>query len=408
VEFQLALTEIVQKQGKGVFFDVRQLKGLLMDTGVEKKHITQITAFLETGHLKQIIENTPTQINTITYNQLIDNIHKDTEYQHEIITNILTCILTAMGIGNKSHSEPKKYEPTIFSTPENTLRPLKSEYATMKTLLDKLLRQESTQTSPQTNNNTTKILTKEEAKKLSGPYIIIPLGYTKIDNNAFEKRRDIVRVIIPNFVTYIGNYAFEYCRNLKSIILPDSVTTIGSDTFFGCHRLVISCSINSYAHNYCLKNNIPLYKKKQKTSTIKNKNPTTIYNSVIIPNNFNTTHTDNHITIPYGSTEIDNYAYAYSKRLTSVTIPASVKTIGYHAFNFCENLTMVTISNSVTTINNYAFSGCRNLTHITIPDSVTAIDKNAFLGCDKLAVSCSKNSYAHQYCLKNNIRVQVM
>ena len=49
--------------------------------------------------------------------------------------------------------------------------------------------------------------------------------------------------------------------------------------------------------------------------------------------------------VTYSVTRIEEMAFAYSPRLTSITIPESVTSIGYGAFDYCSNLTAVHISN---------------------------------------------------------------
>ncbi len=83
--------------------------------------------------------------------------------------------------------------------------------------------------------------------------------------------------------------------------------------------------------------------------------------------------------IPNSVTSIGRYAFATCESLTSINIPTSVTSIGNSAFAWCTNLTSVNIPNSVTSIGNYAFS-CTNLTSVTIPNSVTSIGKYTF--CD--------------------------
>ena len=61
-----------------------------------------------------------------------------------------------------------------------------------------------------------------------------------------------------------------------------------------------------------------------------------------------------------------------------VTIPSTlggypVVGINDYAFEYCSKITSITIPDSVTSIGDYAFSRCSGLTSITIPDSVTII-----------------------------------
>ena len=126
------------------------------------------------------------------------------------------------------------------------------------------------------------------------------------------------------------------------------------------------------------------------------------------------------VTVPYGVTNIWDYAFSGCEDLSSVSIPGSVEDIGPYAFSGCENLTefivaddnpfyksvdgvllsndgtllctypagksaaAYTIPSSVSTIGNSAFSGCKNLTGVTIPDSITIIAESAFWHCTAL------------------------
>ena len=108
------------------------------------------------------------------------------------------------------------------------------------------------------------------------------------------------------------------------------------------------------------------------------------------------------VTIPNSVTSIGNGAFQNCIALTA--IPNSLVSIGNNAFQYCPGLTSITIPNSVTSIGNGAFGGCVNLISITIPDSVTSIGDNAFYLCPpNLIISCSKDSAAYEYCIKNNI-----
>ena len=87
----------------------------------------------------------------------------------------------------------------------------------------------------------------------------------------------------------------------------------------------------------------------------------------------------------YSVTRIDNFAFYYCTRLTSVTIPNSVTWIGGGAFENCSSLRSVTIPNSVTWIGDEAFRSCSSLPSVTIPNSVTSIGGETFYGCTGLS-----------------------
>ena len=100
-----------------------------------------------------------------------------------------------------------------------------------------------------------------------------------------------------------------------------------------------------------------------------------VYNSDII---------DGTVEIPEGVTEIDNWAFAECKSLTSIEIPENVTKIGDYAFNSCESLTSIEIPEGVTKIGEFAFCDCISLKSITIPSSVTEIGDGAFFRCKSL------------------------
>lgn len=118
------------------------------------------------------------------------------------------------------------------------------------------------------------------------------------------------------------------------------------------------------------------------------------------------------VTIPYGVTSIEDYAFA-GTGLTKVAIPASVELIGCGVFAYCDNLSSFSgkfaskdcrtlnyyntivafapkglnsyvIPSGITSVGESAFEGCGNLTNITLPKSVTLVEASAFYGCSKL------------------------
>ena len=90
------------------------------------------------------------------------------------------------------------------------------------------------------------------------------------------------------------------------------------------------------------------------------------------------------MTIPNSVTSIEQGAFRYCSRLTSVTIPNSVMSIGDYAFERCFGLTSVTIPNSVMSIGKYAFRYCSGLTSVTIGSGVENIDPSVFAYCPEL------------------------
>lgn len=84
-----------------------------------------------------------------------------------------------------------------------------------------------------------------------------------------------------------------------------------------------------------------------------------------------------------------------------------VKEIWEQAFIGSPNLKLVMLGKEVTRIEDYAFAYCPKLTNIYIPPTVTEIGYYLFYG-NNTTVSCIKGSPIHNWCLQNNIPVNVI
>lgn len=77
--------------------------------------------------------------------------------------------------------------------------------------------------------------------------IVIPVGTTKIGDNAFKSCFNLKSITIPNSVTSIGIASLQQL-NFSSITIPDSVKSIGAGAFYGCRYLkeviILSKKIN--------------------------------------------------------------------------------------------------------------------------------------------------------------------
>ena len=147
--------------------------------------------------------------------------------------------------------------------------------------------------------------------------VVLPEGIEEIPEGMFYKCSNLTTVNIPSTVKTIGQFAF-WGSGIKSITIPNTVTSIGASAFRECENLTTA-----------------------KLST--------------------------------GVTELPEYMFYYSEKLTNVTIPSTVVTIGNSAFAH-TGITKITIPSSVKKIESYAFYGCYNLTGIvTIPSNVTSI-----------------------------------
>jgi hypothetical protein len=181
------------------------------------------------------------------------------------------------------------------------------------------------------------------------PVVSLPDSIINIGEYAFAGNNNLVSIIVPSSVKYIDNNAFDHCTALTNVTISDGVTIIGASAFYWCTSL------------------------------------------------------------------------------TDITVPGSVTSVGNYAFYQCSSLTNATMLDGVINIGTGVFAGCFELESIILPESVMSIGDGAFYGCvswhiDRFGgtslpeyftkcldpvVSCPRDSYTHQYCLKNDVRFRL-
>ena len=241
--------------------------------------------------------------------------------------------------------------------------------------------------------------------------VTLPHSLRVIGGSAFKSCTSLTSVVIPEGVATINYYAFSDCDNLKSVTLPESLVNIGDSIFDGCsEEFEIFGYINSAAHSYATKHNIPFVAlddnlegdyeiiftfNSDYTATVSGYKGTPV--NVVIPstidgytvikikeNAFERCTSLKSIEIPDSVKAINGYTFNGCSSLTDVKIPDSVTNIEWSAFRDCSSLRYIKIPNSVTNIGNYAFGGCTSLVSIVIPDGVTVIKDNTFKDCTSL------------------------
>lgn len=175
-----------------------------------------------------------------------------------------------------------------------------------------------------------------------------PLEYmTWVPNNFATGLKTLTSITIPDCIKYLRSYCFSDSGLLK-INIPNSVLEIESRSFLGCLDL----------QSITLSNNISI---------------------------------------------IPRECFGKCKSLTSIDIPSSVKVLDYNAFYGCTNLSKVILHEGLESIYSRVFIGCPNLTEIILPKSVISFDTSSIPH-----TYVYKDSMAHKFALKNNIKVEVI
>ncbi len=214
--------------------------------------------------------------------------------------------------------------------------------------------------------------------------LIIPGSVTNIGESAFEESKGLTSVIIKNGVKTISESAFVQCYNITSITIPSSIISIGDDAFSKCVKLIeiydlspnITVSKGSSENGMLGYYALDVHTTAEATSHLN-----TDSNGYVLYDNGTDRYlvgymgSETELTLPANingqSYEINQYAFYYDNKITSVNISEGATSIGSYAFYYCPELTSVTIPSSVTEIGEAAFADSYELTSITFADTST-------------------------------------
>ena len=235
--------------------------------------------------------------------------------------------------------------------------------------------------------------------KTSLTSVVLPNTISTIGFSSFDGCISLTNLVIPSSVTTLSDGAFWWCTSLNQINIPSSVTNIGVAVFSACSGLI---TVDPANPNYTSIDGVLF--NKSKTTLIHC--PTSISGSYIIPSTvtnieqeaFNYCTKLTSVSMPSTVTTINNYAFNNCTGLNSLSLPTSLTTIGAQAFYNCINLNGdIIIPALVNTIGNSAFSFCTNINSVAIPASVTSIGIYAFYNCaGSINVDNSNPNYSSQ------------
>lgn len=183
-------------------------------------------------------------------------------------------------------------------------------------------------------------------------------------SGAFSGCTRLTGITIPESVVSIGAYSFDGCRQLSKVNIPNGVYHVGKMAFSMCKSLPQESNV-AYVDGWAVFADGRVSSIKDGTKGI---------------SSLELGISDDGLVLPDSLSIIDDRAFSFYQRLTSIRIPNNVQRIGDEVFDGCNSLTSITIGNSVKSIGKRAFYCMSSkIKTITIPDSVVNIGRECFL-----------------------------
>jgi len=232
----------------------------------------------------------------------------------------------------------------------------------------------------------------------------LPSTLTNIMEGAFYQNRNLSSIQFPEALVQIAEYAFYRCSSLPYVHIPDNVLQIGRYAFaedwdlgsitFGENAKIPRLSYGAFAYTGLWSFTVPA-------------NVSTMAQGVFVgcPWLSSVTFAENSklesisaymfdgctnlqsITFMPGSklTSIQAHGLEGMDNLTSVDFgDAKLENIDNFAFRFCYRLSTLNLPSTVKNVGRYAFYGCKSLSELSLPRSLEHIGSYAFLGTNDL------------------------
>jgi len=253
--------------------------------------------------------------------------------------------------------------------------------------------------------------------------LILPDSLKVIGKKTIYSSR-LTSIVIPENVDSILESGFEYCSNLREVVFNKKLKYIGEKAFrgTGLYEINLPDDIEEFRGAFPSKPYDIRLSEKNSFFTVKNK---TIFTkdekTLILYFGY-----DDTCSIPEGTLDIGDYAFANNTTVKYIKFPSSLERIGFCAFEessnitslvfsenlqeikkraffFCENLTIFKFNESLKIIGEEAFNGCRNLYELYVPQGVTFIGDNAFRYATKSLAKIEVSPFNSEYCSLNNV-----
>ena len=251
----------------------------------------------------------------------------------------------------------------------------------------------------------------------------IPPSVKEIESLAFYNNRCLKSVEVPEGVTSIGDEAFGFCADLESVVLPSTLVNIGRGVFACGGKRLRSIFVSPKNPKYAMYNDLLCTKDGRRvlasvggdvvipegvvniddkaflqcsglTSVSISASVERISDSAfewcegiesfsVSPDNgmYSSPNgllcskdgktliagVNGYVRIPEGVTDIEKWAFAGRRWLTTVTIPSSVKRIGDETFRCCRALESVTMDGEKPSAKRGLFDYCEKLKVIHVP-----------------------------------------
>lgn len=139
------------------------------------------------------------------------------------------------------------------------------------------------------------------------------------------------------------------------------------------------------------------------------------------------------VVVPESVTDIQDYAFASNKELTSVKLPSGLKHLGTNTFFYCSSLETIELpasleeiepfafcasglktivipeSQTLTKLPQFMFHQCPALQEVIIPATITDIPDDCFSECPKtLKLKVAAGSFAEEYAKGNNLQYEAV